>query len=127
MVGQICPRGCDSRHKNGETGITLSSGHVSGGRATLQQRQNVSDTLDGGAGADTFVSPPNFGSNTVNNFTPGTDALQFSQSVFATVATVLDDAQQVVSNVIIAHDPQNVVTLHNMQLPSLRASDIHIV
>ena len=42
------------------------------------------DILNGGAGADTFVFPASFGSNTVNNFTPGTDALQFSQSMFAT-------------------------------------------
>ena len=82
---------------------------------------------NGGAGADTFVFPANFGSNTVNNFTPGTDALQFSQSMFATVAAVLSDAQQVGSNVVITHDPQNVVTLHNMQLANLHASHIHIL
>ena len=85
------------------------------------------DILNGGAGADTFVFPANFGSNTVNNFTPGTDALQFSQSMFANVAAVLSDAQQVGSNVVITHDPQNVVTLQNMQLSNLHASDIHIV
>ena len=85
------------------------------------------DILNGGAGADTFVFPTNFGSNTVNNFTPGTDALQFSQAMFANVAAVLGDAQQVGSNVVITHDPQNVVTLHNVQLTNLHASDIHIV
>ena len=53
------------------------------------------DILTGGPGADTFVFPTNFGSNTVNNFTPGTDALQFSQAMFANVAAVLNDAQQV--------------------------------
>ena len=37
------------------------------------------DILNGGAGADTFVFPTSFGSNTVKNFTPGTDALQFSR------------------------------------------------
>ena len=85
------------------------------------------DILNGGAGADTFVFPANFGANTVNNFTPGTDALQFSQAMFANVAAVLSDAQQVGSNVVITHDPQNVVTLQNMQLSNLHASDIHIV
>ena len=85
------------------------------------------DILNGGAGADTFVFPTNFGSNTVKNFTPGTDALQFSQAMFANVAAVLNDAQQVGSNVVITHDPQNVVTLHNVQLSNLHASDIHIV
>ena len=87
----------------------------------------ANDILNGGAGADTFVFPTNFGLNTVNNFKAGTDALQFSQAMFANVAAVLSDAQQVGSNVVITHDPQNVVTLHNMQLTNLHASDIHII
>ena len=108
---------------NGSSGgQTLTA---TGGTTTLIGGTN--DILNGGAGADTFVFPANFGSNTVNNFTPGTDALQFSQSMFATVAAVLSDAQQVGSNVVITHDPQNVVTLQNMQLANLHASDIHIV
>jgi Ca2+-binding RTX toxin-like protein len=85
------------------------------------------DILNGGTGADTFVFLPNFGLNTVRNFTPGTDALQFSQSMFADAAAVLNDAQQVGSNVVITHDPQDVVTLHNMLLANLHASDIHII
>jgi Ca2+-binding RTX toxin-like protein len=86
-----------------------------------------SDTLNGGAGADTFVFPQSFGAETVKNFTPGTDALQFSQAMFANVAAVLSDAHQVGSNVVITHDPQNVVTLQNLQISNLHASDIHIV
>ena len=79
------------------------------------------------AGADTFVFPPNFGANMVNNFNPGTDQLEFSQSMFANVAEVLSDAQQVGSDVVIAHDPQDVVTLHNVLLSNLHASDFHLV
>jgi hypothetical protein len=86
-----------------------------------------SDILNGGAGADNFVFKSDFGSNTVNNFTPGTDTLQFSQSMFANAAAVLDDAQQVGSDVVIAHDALDVVTLHNVQLANLHASDFHIV
>jgi hypothetical protein len=47
--------------------------------------------------------------------------------MFANVAAVLADAHQVGSNVVIAHDPQNVVTLQNLQLTNLHASDIHIL
>jgi hypothetical protein len=108
---------------NGSSGSqTLTA---AGGTTALIGGPN--DVLNGGAGADTFVFPANFGSNMVNNFTPGTDALQFSQAMFANVAAVLNDAQQVGSNVVITHDPQNVVTLHNTQLSNLHASDIHIV
>src|SRR5262249_30469086 len=85
------------------------------------------DILNGGPGADTSVFPPNFGANTVNNFAPGTDALQFSQSMFADAAAVLSDAQQVGSDVVITHDSLNVLTLQNMQLTNLHASDIFII
>ena len=85
------------------------------------------DILNGGAGADTFVFLPNFGANTVNNFAPGTDALQFSQSTFADAQAVLSDAQQVGSDVVITHDSLDVVTLHNMQFANLHASDVHII
>ena len=85
------------------------------------------DILNGGAGADTFVFLPNFGANTVNNFAPGTDALQFSQSMFADAQAVLSDAQQVGSDVVITHDSLDVVTLHNMQFANLHASDVHII
>jgi Ca2+-binding RTX toxin-like protein len=85
------------------------------------------DTLIGGASADVFVFPQSFGLETVKNFTPGTDQLLFNQSMFANVAAVLSEAHQVGSNVVIAHDPQNVVTLQNTQLSALHASDIHII
>ena len=71
--------------------------------------------------------PEEIRAETVKNFTPGTDQLLFSQSMFANVAAVLSDAHQVGSNVVIAHDPQNVVTLQNTQLNTLHASDIHII
>jgi hypothetical protein len=86
-----------------------------------------SDILNGGAGVDTFVFKSDFGSNTVNNFTPGTDTLQFSQSMFASALAVLGDAQQVGSDVVIAYDALDVVTLHNVQLANLHTSDFHIV
>ena len=116
---------------DGHNGLMLngSSGGqtlaASSGSTTLVGGPN--DILNGGAGADTFVFPANFGLNTVNNFTPGTDALQFNQSMFASAAAVLSDAHQFGSSVLIVHDMQNVVVLHNLQLTDLHASDIHIV
>jgi hypothetical protein len=85
------------------------------------------DILNSGGGGDTFVFKTNFGANTVNNFTPGADVIQFSQSMVASAAAALSDAQQVGSDVVITLDPQDAVTLHNMQLANLHASDFHIV
>jgi hypothetical protein len=42
--------------------------------------------------------------------------LEFSQSMFASAAAALGDAQQIGSDVVITHDAQDVVTLHNTQL-----------
>jgi hypothetical protein len=111
---------------------TVLDGHLGNQTLTAKAGPSVliggpNDTLVGGASADVFVFPQSFGVDTVKNFTPGTDQLLFSQSMFANVAAVLSDAHQVGSNVVIAHDPQNVVTLQNMQLSSLHASDIHII
>jgi hypothetical protein len=51
-----------------------------------------------------------------HDFMPGVDQLEFSHSTFATVAEVLNNAQQSGSDVVIAHDPQDVVTLNNILL-----------
>ena len=85
------------------------------------------DILNAGAGADMFVFPPNFGSNTVNGYKAGTDALEFSHSTVADVAAVLGHTQQVGSDVVIAIDPQDTVTLHNVLLANLHPSDFHII
>jgi 20S proteasome alpha/beta subunit len=108
---------------NGSSGgQTLTAG---GSPTTLIGGPN--DILNGGGSADTFVFLPHFGANTVNNFTPGTDALQFSKSTFADAATALSDAHQVGSDVVIPYNAQDTVTLHNLQLANLHASDFQIV
>ena len=103
-------------------GQTLTA---SGGPTTLIGGPN--DILNAGAGADTFVFRPGFGSNTINGFAGGTDAIQFDHTIFADVADVQSHMQQIGSDVVIAHDPQNVVTLHDILLANLHMSDFHIV
>src|SRR5262249_10088479 len=114
---------------DGYIGIVLNGGSggqtLTAGSSPTTLIGGPNDTLNGGASADTFVFKANFGANTINNFFAGTDVLHFSQSMFATAAEVLSDAQQVGSDVTITHDAQNVVTLHNIQLSSLHASDVH--
>jgi len=108
---------------NGSSGgQTLTAG---GSPTTLIGGPN--DTLNGGAGADTFVFLTNSGANTVNNFVPGVDTLQFSKAILADAATALSNAHQVGSDVAITYDSQDMVTLHGLQLANLHASDFHIV
>jgi hypothetical protein len=85
------------------------------------------DILKGGTGADTFVFLPSFGANTVNNFTPGTDSLQFDHSMFADSDAVLSATQQVGPDVVITYDALDVVTLQNIQLTNLHTFDFHVV
>jgi hypothetical protein len=110
---------------------TLLDGHTGGQTLTASGPSTLiggpSDILNGGPGADTFVFLPNFGTNAVNNFTPLVDALQFNQSAFADAATALSHAQQAGTDVVITLDAQDVVTLHNVQLANLHATDFHIV
>ena len=85
------------------------------------------DILNAGAGPDTFVFRSNFGSNTVNGFAPGLDSIQFDHAVFADMGAVQSHMQQIGSDVVIAEDAQNLVTLHNVLLSNLHASDFQFI
>jgi hypothetical protein len=116
---------------DGYTGVVLngSSGGqtLTAGSSPTTLIGGPNDILNGGSSSDTFVFLQNFGANTVNNFTQGMDELQFSQSIFSDPDAALSAAQQVGSDVVITHDALNVVTLHNVQLVNLQASDFQIV
>jgi serralysin len=119
---------------NGDGVITTTvlDGHLGGqtltaGASPTSLIGGPNDILNAGAGADIFVFPPNFGSTTVNGYKAGTDALEFSHSTVADVAAVLSHTQQVGSDVVIAIDPQDTVTLHNVLLANLHPSDFHII
>jgi hypothetical protein len=110
---------------------TVLDGHTGGQTLTASGPSTLiggpNDVLNGGPGADTFVFQQNFGANVVNNFTPLVDTLEFSQSAFANAAGILGDAQQVGSDVVITQAAQDVVTLQNVQLANLHATDFLLV
>jgi pimeloyl-ACP methyl ester carboxylesterase len=107
---------------NGSSGgQTLAAGN---GPTTLIGGPN--DVLIGGASADTFVFLPNSGANTINSFTPAVDKLQFSKSTFVDAAAALSNAHQTGSDIVITQDSLDTVTLHNLQLANLHASDFQI-
>jgi Ca2+-binding RTX toxin-like protein len=109
------------------------------------------DTIDGGAGKDTiyggegndlltggtendiFVfeaaagNPVNIGHDTIMDFVHGQDRINIDTDVFNDMADLMAHAQQVGSDVVITYDANNSITLHNMTVGSLSASDFLFV
>ena len=87
------------------------------------------DTLTGGVGDDTFVFGPNFGKDVVLDFTAGgtDDSLEIDHTVFADTNAVLAASHQVGADVVITVDADDSITLKNVILGNLTASDFHIV
>jgi Ca2+-binding RTX toxin-like protein len=92
---------------------------------------SAADILTGGSGADTFVfSKAAFGNDRITDFAPtgaGHDVLQFDHSIFATNAAALAHATQVGSNVVVAYDAADTITLTGVNLHQLSANDFHII
>jgi len=86
-------------------------------------------TLSGLAASDTFVF--NFaaiGHDTLANFHPATDTMQFSDTIFANALAALnathDDGH---GNMVIAIDAHDTITLAGVLKAQLHASDFHVV
>ena len=86
-------------------------------------------TLSGFAASDTFVF--NFagvGHATVTDFHPATDALQFSDPIFASALAALnathDDGH---GNSVVAIDAHDTITLTDVLKAQLHISDFHVV
>lgn len=92
--------------------------------------QGGNDLLFGLTGADTFVFHANFGHDTVTDYTPGTDILQFDHTDFADVAALLAATHDNGSGyAVITHDAADTVTLTGVNTATLLSyqNDIHIV
>ena len=59
------------------------------------------------------------------NFVAGTDVVQFDHTLFTDFAAVQSHAQQVGADTLINDDGGNILTLHDVKLASLHASDFH--
>jgi VCBS repeat-containing protein len=123
----------DSGTYAGASGQTLQArpngDHLVGGSGDDLLISGVgSDVLTGNGGTDTFVfNVAAVGQDTINDFTPGVDRLQFSALVFTTSQGVLDHATQQNSDVLISLDSNDTILLHNMLLADINTSDIIIV
>ena len=86
------------------------------------------DDITGGGGADTFVFKAGFGNDTVEDFTQAdSDVIQFDSSLFEDYSDVMAHAAVVGSDVVITYDANDTLTLKNIALANLHASDFHFV
>ncbi len=84
------------------------------------------DTLDGGAGNDLFLYVDGSGNDTIENFQAGVgtdDVLEIGAFGFVDLAGVLAAATELGSDVVIALDADDSVTLLNVQLADLHEDD----
>jgi VCBS repeat-containing protein len=85
------------------------------------------DTMTGGNGPDTFVFGANFGNDVITDLKPNTDVIQFNH-VFANFADVqAHAASDGHGNTVITYDASNTITLQDVALSSLHASDFFFV
>jgi hypothetical protein len=113
---------------------TDAAGHVGSTHALFGTTGNdvisntaVNEVLFGNGGTDTFVFGGNVGKATVADFQANNDAVQLSHNAFSSFADVLAHAAQVGTDVTIAIDASNSVTLHNTALTQLTSNNFHLV
>jgi Ca2+-binding RTX toxin-like protein len=85
------------------------------------------DWLTGGVGLDTFVIQPGYGRDTITDFgatASNQDRLQVSTAVFADIHAFMAAARQAGSDVSVTATPIDVLTLKNITLASLDATDL---
>jgi hypothetical protein len=86
-------------------------------------------TLTGAGTNDTFVfNFTGFGSDTVTNFHPATDTLQFVSAMFANAQAALSATQDDGNgNTVISLDAHDTITLAGIVKAQLHAADFHVV
>ncbi|MBB1247784.1 M10 family metallopeptidase [Rhizobium sp. G21] len=111
---------------------TISSGAgidiVNGGTGTDRIDGGVdADTLTGGTDADTFVFEDNDGLDRITDFQNGFDKLELDGFSYGSTSQVVALAKQVGSNVVLTIDTDQTVTLANIKLAVIDASDFLLV
>jgi hypothetical protein len=86
-------------------------------------------TLIGQGSSDNFVfNFAGIGKDTVTNFHPATDTLQFSSPIFASAQAAMDATQDDGhGNAVIALDPNDTITLTGVLKAQLHVTDFHVV
>jgi hypothetical protein len=104
----------------GANGATL---HAGSGQQTLYGAPG--ETMIGGNGQDTFVFEPGSGQNTIANFHTSNGVLQFNPALLNNYTAAMKDAKQVGADTVLTVDANDSVTLQNVNMSSLTASNFH--
>ena len=104
-------------------GSTTTTGHGDG--LTINAVATGADTITGGGSSESFVLPPNFGSDAITDFSqhlwsPGADAITLPSSDFANFTAMLGDAKTVGgANTVITAANGDALTLLNLTTSTL--------
>jgi VCBS repeat-containing protein len=80
-----------------------------------------------GNGPDVFAVNSGFGNNTITNFNPGQDVIQFNHALFSNFAAAMAHTQQVGANTVITYDANDAITLNGVTASSLHSSNFRFV
>lgn len=105
------------------TGNELANTLVGGSGADTLNGGGGDDTLVGGAGADVFLFAFDSGNDTVADFTSGEDVISLDWPDFTDFGDVVASASQSGTDTVITLDADTSVTLKDVVLASLGASD----
>lgn len=109
----------------GATGNALDNLMIAGVTGATLDGGAGNDVLVGGAGADVFKVRAGNGSDVIENFQAGWDAVQLDGYGITSFAQVLGSAKQVGKDVSIKLSGSESMTLRNVQLGSLDAADFN--
>ena len=111
-----------------QTGNTGSTNAVFGTTANDTITAMVpNETFFGKGGTDTFVFSANFGNDTIADISASNDIVQLTHNQVVDIASALVASTQVGSDVVVAVDSHDSITLHNTALAQLTGNDFHIV
>ena len=86
------------------------------------------EIFSGGKGGDTFVFDVPFGHDRITDFRAGSGQHDVIEThAFTSFDNLLEHTSQVGADTVIAYDPDNTITLVNLQMSQLRAADFDFV
>ena len=95
---------------------------------TITFSDTLNDTVTGNGGGDTFAFDQHFANDVITDFSPATGLIDFNHNDFASFAAVQANAAQQGANVVITSAAAGgSLTLDNLQLAALHASNFNFV